>query len=268
MRPIINFSSRLGQKKIGLEKTGVYIKPKIKNTFIDVPCINNVKPKNFFLINNLWNLYYQNILTCDNKINLGGDHSMSIATVADSLNRVKQDKLKVLWFDAHADINTYKSSKTKNFHGMPLSFLTGLSNYHEFSFINNKLNLNNLLYIGIRDLDKFEQSVLEKYKISFLTVDNINKNPEKSCKLIKQFIDNDPYHLSFDVDVMDPKILSSTGTPVNNGLKLKNTKFIIDNLSKKNMINMDIAELNLEIGDKKKSMKNILHLFDEFLIKK
>ena len=55
---------------------------------------------------------------------IGGDHSMSIASVAYTLNR--DPNAKVLWIDAHADINTYNSSTTKNLHGMPLSFITGL----------------------------------------------------------------------------------------------------------------------------------------------
>ena len=58
---------------------------------------------------------------------------MSIATVASSLN--KYDNLKVIWFDAHADLNTYSSSQSKSYHGMPLSFLTGLDNDHRFNFI-------------------------------------------------------------------------------------------------------------------------------------
>ena len=97
------------------------------------------------MINNINKLYNQNALIDGRKINIGGDHSMSIATVADSLNRYKQDNLKVLWFDAHPDINTYKSSKSKNVHGMPLGYLTGLCKSNNFPFIVNHLNFNNLM---------------------------------------------------------------------------------------------------------------------------
>ena len=100
-------------------------------------------------------------MLCQNKkINIGGDHSMAIATVADSLNRVPPGKLKVIWFDAHPDINTYKSSISKNYHGMPLGYLTGLCKSHYFPFITNYLNFENLLYIGIRDIDEYEKKII------------------------------------------------------------------------------------------------------------
>ena len=73
---------------------------------------------------------------------------MSIATVADTLNR--NPNAKVIWIDAHADINTPDSSISKNLHGMPLAFLTGLTSPKEllnYTFIKNQLRFNNLLYI-------------------------------------------------------------------------------------------------------------------------
>jgi arginase len=192
---------------------------------------------------------------------------MSIATVADSLNRTKDGELKVLWFDAHPDINTYKSSPSKNFHGMPLSYLTGLDNNDDFSFIINKLPIQNIMYIGIRDINKYEQKIINKHDMWYLTSDEINDDHKYSYDLIKSFIGNDPFHLSFDVDCLDPSIISSTGTPVKNGLELEQTKYIIDKLlDKPNLINMDITELNLDIGTEYQqlsSLDNFLYLFDK-----
>ena len=192
---------------------------------------------------------------------------MSIATVADSLNRTKDGELEVLWFDAHPDINTYKSSPSKNFHGMPLSYLTGLDNNDDFSFIINKLPIQNIMYIGIRDINKYEQKIINKHDMWYLTSDEINDDHKYSCDLIKSFIGNDPFHLSFDVDCLDPSIISSTGTPVKNGLELEQTKYIIDKLlDKPNLINMDITELNLDIGTEYQqlsSLDNFLYLFDK-----
>ena len=93
---------------------------------------------------------------------IGGDHSIAIGSVAGSLDFYKKD-VSVIWVDAHADINTYEASETKNLHGMPLSFLTGL----DTSFINmngNELLLDRLLYYGLRDVDKFEQELLDSRK--------------------------------------------------------------------------------------------------------
>ncbi len=184
---------------------------------------------------------------------------MSIATVAYSLNKVYD--LKVLWFDAHADINTTYSSNTNNFHGMPLGFLTGLDYNKNISFIKNYLKFSNLLYIGIRELDDFELNIIDSCNIKYITCKEVNENPEIALLKINQFIGNDSFHLSFDVDCMDPSIISSTGTPVDNGLKLPQTKFIVDKLMEKNtLINMDLTELNLDIGNNKLSLTNTLKL--------
>ena len=112
-------------------------------------------------------------------------------------------------------------------------------------------------------LDDFELEIIDKCNISFITTNEVNDDPYLTSLKIKQFIGDDSFHLSFDVDCMDPSIISSTGTPVENGLLLEPTKIILDKLvSKKTMINMDITELNFKLGDKEKSLKNTLKLFN------
>ena len=271
MKKLINFPHLLGQKKLGVNKTGRYLKKVLSNDFVDVKCNNSIRNRYPNMVNNLWKLYRENIFH-NNKINIGGDHSMSLATVADSLNRTEEGQLKVLWFDAHPDINTYKSSPSKNFHGMPLSYLTGLDENDDFSFIVNKLNINNIMYIGIRDINKFEKKIIDYYNIWYISPEEFNNDPLKSYDYIKSFIGNDPTHLSFDVDSLDPSLLPCTGTVVKNGLLLEETKIVIDKLhDRKNIINMDITELNLDLGNKDeqiKSLNNFTYLFDKYLKKK
>jgi len=251
----ILYSGMRGQLKKGVEKAPEIIKPYIKTNKIYTSNQGNS------LYKDLYNLYKINNKVRGRRINIGGDHSMSIATVADSLNKIHN--LKVLWFDAHADINTSYSSHTNNIHGMPLGFLTGLDNINYFPFIKNTLKFKNILYIGIRDLDDFELEIIDKCNISFITTNEVNDDPYLTSLKIKQFIGDDSFHLSFDVDCMDPSIISSTGTPVENGLLLEPTKIILDKLvSTKTMINMDITELNFKLGDKEKSLKNTLKLFN------
>ena len=156
------------------------------------------------MVYNLKNLYTSNQSIVGRKINIGGDHSMSIATVADSLNKFADKDLKVLWFDAHPDINTYESSKSKNYHGMPLSYLTGLSKNSDFSFIHHTLDFDNLMYIGIRDIDHYEKKIIEEKNIKYISCNEVNHNLNKSLDKIINFIGNSPIHLSFDVDCMDP----------------------------------------------------------------
>jgi arginase len=172
---------------------------------------------------------------------LGGDHSLAVGTVAGSLDFYKKD-LTTIWIDAHADINTYASSHTKNLHGMPLSFLTGMDK----SFMNmdgNELLTKNLLYYGLRDVDDFEQRVLDTNNIQHMTSKELNRGDNFGHLKIP----TDKVHLSVDVDVLDPLYMSSTGTPVSNGIspeKLFNLINWIDNNS--DVVAVDLVEYNPE----------------------
>lgn len=253
----ILYPSSLGQLKNGVKKT-----PGIMKDYIYSKKIYNTKCNNN-IYQDLKNLYHVNKFVKGKRLNIGGDHSMSIATVAYSLNNVCN--LKVLWFDAHADINTTQSSNTNNYHGMPLGFLTGLDNDKRFSFIKNRLKFENILYIGLRDVDDFEGDIIDNYNIKYITCSEVNKNPQLALSKIQHFIKDDTFHLSFDVDCMDPSIIPSTGTPVKDGLKLNQTQYLLNNLlKKKSLLNTDLTELNLDLNKHSDSLKNTLKLISPF----
>ena len=165
---IINIH-RDGQKKLGVDKTPFFLKPLFRH---DSKIINT--PVNSDLHTNIYNLYQKNVLTNGRRVNIGGDHSMSIATVSDSIRRYPN--LKLIWMDAHADINTYNESTTKNYHGMPLSILTGIEKNPSLKFIKTNINLKNILYIGLRDIDLFEQKIITNNNMNVITIDDIQKN--------------------------------------------------------------------------------------------
>jgi arginase len=261
-KQIILFPHNLGQTKTGTEEAPEQLYKFINHKKHRVNRVKNTG--NFF--KNINNLYRANAKLSGKIINIGGDHSMAIATISDTLN--KYPDAKVVYFDAHADINTYKSSNSKHYHGMPLSFVTGLDKDAHFSFIKNKLPFENLLYIGSRCWDVFEVDEVYKKNIKFLTPDEINNNFEASLNKIMDFVGNSPVHVSFDVDSIDPAYIPSTGTPVKNGVKLDNAIKILDNLNSTNIVNMDITELNTSLGsatDGDKSVKNTAVLFHKFL---
>lgn len=259
VKNIVLFGSKLGQKKNGVEKTPFYLRNYINNNkkLYEVKCSNDI----FY---NLENLYKINESINGLKVNIGGDHSMSISTVSDSLNRNKN--VKVIWFDAHPDINDHKNSSTKNMHGMPLAYLTKIDNNKKFYYIKNKLNFENLLYIGIRSIDKFEEEIIKKHNIKYINSYNFNNNYDIKKKEISNFIGNEEVHISFDVDCIDPSKMDSTGTKCENGLEIKNLKKIINFLIKeKKIINIDLTELNLSLSNKskqKESLKTIFYIFN------
>lgn len=256
---VIMFPHKLGQSRAGINKTPEYL-----SSLIDTDIIHMKLTKNFY--KNIQILYDINETIKDRKINIGGDHSMAFATIAYTLN--KYPNAKVIYFDAHGDINTFKASKSKHYHGMPLSFLTGLDKDNRFP-IKNLLPFKNLLYIGLRCLDPYERKIIYDNNIKYIECDEINKYPEVVIEKIDGFINNDPVHVSFDVDCIDPIYIPSTGTYVKNGIQLHSAKKVLDYLLKKNVVNVDITELNIEIGNKKdidKSVKNTLKLFHNWLV--
>jgi arginase len=258
MNNIILFPSRLGQKIKGVDRTPLIFKDLIKGNINIVNCSEN-------LDDNLNNLYLENLKVGSPKINIGGDHSMSISTVATSLSLNRN--LKVLWIDAHPDINTRLSSFTSNYHGMPLGFLTKLDN-RKFKFQIPRLQFKNILYVGIREIDSYEKQVIEKYNINYIKCSEVNKNPEECLKRIKNFINRDPLHISFDVDSIDPELMPCTGTKVKEGLLIEPIRKIMDGLVNEKIVNMDIAELNLHLGTKEeeeKSIYNFINIFEKYL---
>ena len=152
---------------------------------------------------------------------------------------------------------------------MPLSYLTGLDSHQKLNFIKNTLPFENLLYIGIRDIDAYEREIIDRYSINYISVNDFNNNFNETLKKIKYFVGNCPVHLSFDVDSVEPSSIPCTGTTYEKGLSIHNLYLLFRELYNKNIvINCDITELNLELGntnDKIKSLSNIMYIYSGIL---
>ena len=207
------------------------------------------------LSTNLMNLHNTNYNLMNSSkqinINIGGDHSMSIGSVSATLNKYGSNT-KVIWIDAHADINTQLTSPSGNVHGMPLGFLTGLDKSNKYNYVSNLLKFKNLCYIGIRDLDMEEIDIIKKYNIKTILSHEFNSNTNDITNDLIKWCGSKktPIHLSIDVDSLEPKYMEFTGTKSPNGLELdKLVMFIKKFCSQTNIVNVDLAELNLHNPD-------------------
>lgn len=189
-------------------------------------------------------------------LTLGGDHSIAMGSIAAALD--KYPDLGVLWIDAHADINTVKSTNSGNLHGCPVSFLMGLNDEIPKSFHwNNKrknlLKKNKIVYIGLRDVDEGEKLILKENNIKAFSMYHIDKYGintviEMALKLIDP-TGQSPILLSYDVDAIDPMYVPATGTPVRGGLTLREGLFITERLAEYgNLVAMDIVECNPDLA--------------------
>ena len=166
----------------------------------------------------------------------GGDHSLSIGSIQGLLRC--HPNAKVLWVDAHGDVNTTQTSLTKSFHGMPLAFLLGLDPYfNESGWFDVHLKPENLIYFGLRDLDEAEKQHLEQLNIQHYSAKDIHENSiDEIIQKIKCDVKDQILHLSIDADAFDPTLAPSTGVPVNDGLTFGTVEKLVKNL-------LDVAEV-------------------------
>jgi len=188
-------------------------------------------------------------------VTLGGDHSLAMGTISGTLNT--HPDACVIWVDAHADINTVETTESGNIHGMPVSFLMGIGQpIPEYSWIKNKLKPQNIVYIGLRDIDAGEKKILRDMGIKAFSMHHVDKYG--IGKIVEMALDHvnpgrdRPIHLSFDVDALDPSVAPSTGTPVRGGLTFREGHYICEELWQTGLlVAVDIMEVNPSLEDAK-----------------
>ena len=230
-----------GQRKNSIKDTPAQLLQFIRNGEL-------LKSKNG-LIPNLINIY-DNIK--DQNLFIGGDHSISIATIS----KIYKPGMKIIWVDAHADINTYEESISKNYHGMPLAILTGLDILTDYPQFNLQIPFEDILYIGLRSIDPFEEKIIKEKNIKYFKSDLDNYQT-----IIKEFIGDSLVHISFDVDSLDPICMPCTGTREEDGISKEDGKKLFDYLLNFNVCSMDIVELNLGLGSSKDYQTSLETLF-------
>lgn len=178
---------------------------------------------------------------------IGGDHSLSIGSISAVARKYRN--LGVLWIDAHGDINSSTTSPSGNIHGMPLGVLLGeghddLINIHHKG---PKLKHENIVLIGVRDLDDGEKAYIKKYNIKCYTMSDVRRLglDVVITGALKHLKNCDGIHLSLDVDSLDPIEMPGTGTKVSGGIFLSEMCLGLNILSQTNLlISADLVEVN------------------------
>lgn len=203
--------------------------------------------------------------------NIGGDHSMGLGTVSAFLEMYPEDS-RVVWIDAHADMNTRGSSPSGNFHGMPLSFIFGWDEDEHFP-VSNKLKTEHITYFGVRDVDEFESKMISEHHINLLSPkDILEADSTKIRQWVRDYIGvGKTVHISWDVDSTDPLTeIGATGTRADNGIGCHHVKDIIDAITELNhVVSMDVTELNLALAksdeERQRSFDKTLDVMKSFL---
>lgn len=192
---------------------------------------------------------------------IGGDHSMGIGTIAGISSYCRKNKIKlgVIWIDAHADMNTDKTTPSGNIHGMPLAANLGLGNKKlvDFYGFHPKLQPENVSLIGIRNIDEFEKRNIKQLNLSVYTMSDVDKLGIHRiiARVLKQFQERvDHIHVSFDLDSVDPTLAPGVGTPIPGGLSFREAHLLMESIAECGCMNsLEVTEVNPILDNKNKS---------------
>jgi len=175
---------------------------------------------------------------------LGGDHSISLGSVSAALAR--PGRLGVLWIDAHGDFNTPKTTPSGNIHGMVVAALMGLCP-PELTISDLRLQSDQIIYIGVRDLDDEEKRALSQSGIRVFTMREIDERGMASIltDALHALRNCHSLHVSLDMDALDPQIAPGVGTPVPGGLTYREAHLCMEMLADDGRVrSLDIVEVN------------------------
>jgi len=208
---------------------------------------------------------------------LSGDHGTAGGTIAGIKMAKPKSKLGVIWIDAHADLHTPYTTPTGNMHGMCLATAIGEDNeeckVHEldektakqWDYLKNigkilpKVLAEDIVFISLRDFEKEEKELIEKYGIKVITTSEVRRNGAESVsrKVIRYLSDCTDIYVSFDVDSLDSSISKGTGTPVSNGLREREAEDLISKfMQNRKICCFEITEVNPTL-DKENLMAEI-----------
>lgn len=166
---------------------------------------------------------------------LGGDHSIAIG----SLNGTSQaEEVGVIWFDAHADLNTPETTPSGNVHGMPLAAVLGVGAFQEPDFEwarAQNVREENVAIVGLRSVDEAEKAVIRDSDITAYTMSDIDERG--IAAVVSEAVDTvaenaDQLHVSFDLDWLDPVEAPGVGTPVSGGVSYREAHYALESIAR------------------------------------
>jgi len=169
---------------------------------------------------------YKNALkyVADDKflVSIGGEHSVSVGAI--QAYAETYEKLTVLQFDAHSDMRP-------EYEGSRYNHACAMSRAVEFCPV---------VQVGIRSMDVEEKKFITKKRVFF--AEERMQNPGWLDKAVKLLSEN--VYITIDLDVFDPSIMPSTGTPEPGGLYWYEVLEMIRKVNNKcNIVGFDVVEL-------------------------
>lgn len=187
---------------------------------------------------------------------LGGDHSIAIGSIAGASAHF--EKMGVIWYDAHGDLNTAETSPSGNIHGMPLAVSLGrgyenLVNIHQHR---TKIKPEHVVIIGARDLDEGEKDYISETGMLVFTMHEVDRLgvAEVMDRTLRHVAECDGVHLSLDLDGLDPHDAPGVGTPVPGGMSYRESHLAMEILAEADIItSAEFVEVNPILDERNKT---------------
>jgi arginase len=194
----------------------------------------------------------QSLIVGELPVILGGDHSIAIGSISGiaSFYQKQQKEIGLIWFDAHADMNTPQTTPSGNIHGMPLAVLLGygVDQLTNLTFNGPKLNPQYCAHIGARDVDAGERELIERLGLRFFTMREIDERGMNFCMneaIAIASMAPAGYHVTLDVDVLDPGDAPGSGTVVRGGLTYREAHLAMEKIAESGrMCSLEVVEIN------------------------
>ena len=189
---------------------------------------------------------------------LGGDHSVAVGTVSGvaEFYRRQNKKIGLIWIDAHSDINTPETSPTGSVHGMPLAAIMGLGppELRDILGFSPKVDPQNCVIIGVRDIDQTEKDnirragITEVYTMRDIDERGMRTITEEALRAAGRGTAG--YHVSLDMDWIDPEDAPGVGTPVRGGATYREAHLAMEIIADHGrMTSFEIVEVNPVIDE-------------------
>lgn len=183
---------------------------------------------------------------------LGGDHSLSIGTTAAVAGHYRDlgQSVGLIWVDAHSDMNTPETTPSGNIHGMSLAVLTGHGppELTEMGGASPAVRPENVCIIGARDIDEPEKEVVREAGVRVFTMSEIDEKGMARCmdEAMERATDGTAgFHLSYDLDGLDPMVAPGVGTPVTGGFTYREGHLVCEKAHRSGkMVGLEIVEVN------------------------
>ncbi len=203
---------------------------------------------------------------------MGGDHCLAIGSISAVARHVRQrgQKLRVLWLDAHTDVNTDLTSPSGNIHGMPVSCLLGRgpAALTGWSGEPAALTRDAIRFIGIRSVDAAEKQAIREIGLTVFDMRHIDEHGMRDtmAAALRDIDDDTHLHVSFDLDCLDPADAPGVGTAVRGGPTYREMQLCMEMIADARRLgSLDVVELNPALDLRNRTAEVAVELIESML---